>query len=166
MPCCKDMNALAQAILDGNLRAVREILHTTPEAACELAPSGRTMLELAQAKGIAQIVAALLCRRAPGADSFADHRGLLESCLREISTDWMMAGSYEGLEVTVWSLLANERAGITLDEEWGSFELAPQEVAEWLFMVEAAGGWPTANGFMALDEWLTYYACLPRPLNP
>jgi hypothetical protein len=53
------MTPLAQAILDRRSRSVREILRATPEAAREISLSGRTMLELARAKGSAEIVAVL-----------------------------------------------------------------------------------------------------------
>ena len=133
------------------------MLRAAPDAAREISPSGRTMLELARAKGIAEIVVVLLHQRAPGSESFEGHRELLEESLREVSQNWLLAGWYEGLELIVWSLVVGDRSSYSLGEGW-TLEFSGDEVVEWLFLAEAAQGWPTFDGFMQLDDWKKHYA--------
>ena len=156
------MQPLAQAILDGNVSAVRALLDATPHAAAETSDSGRSMFELARHKGIAEIVVLLLCRRAPGSEGFTEYAQLLTEYVHETSDAWMCASWYSDIEYILWSLVVGETESHLFSDGHEPLSFSPEEAAEWRFLAERACGWPTFEGWADMATWLALYEARSR----
>jgi hypothetical protein len=149
------MNPLLQAILDGRTAEVRSIAAARPHLLGERSSSGRLPLEVARAKGRADLQVALLRAGASPLGEVPDFCALLGEYLAELSSSTFAAGWLDGLEFIVWDAVAT---GAPLGDPEHFRPLSDDEIADLLFLAGRCGGWVTENGRrVPPSEWHALY---------
>jgi len=157
------MSPLIQSILDGRADDVRALAAAQPHLLNETSSSGRAPLELAAAKGRADLQAALLRAGAvprEGAPSFC---ALLQHYIAEVSSDTFAAGWLEDIEFLLWRAATT---GAPLGDPELIAPLSVAQGAELLFLAGRCGGWVTEDELhVPLDVWHARYAAWMEDRN-
>lgn len=148
---------LIQAILDGKIDVVRNLIKNNPEMLEIRSEIGSLPYEIAVDKGLADQRTALLRANAPGSESFEEYSELLIHYLGNISHDYACAGWLVDIEFIIWKIaFTNE----LLSDTTFRFNEIDEETKEDLrFLSQKVKGWAVWSDedkepvIVSFDKW-------------
>lgn len=148
---------LIQAVLDGRIDEVRNLIKKHPEMLGIRSESGSFPYQVAVKKGLANQQTALLRSEAPGSEDFTDYSGLLIHYLGDVSYCYALANWLYDIEFVVWKLaVLNE----PISDKWYDLNAMDEETKEDLrFLSQKAKGWAAWGDndrepvFVSLEKW-------------
>lgn len=148
---------LIQAVLDGRIDVVRDLIKNHPEMLSIRSESGRFPYEVAVKKGLANQQTALLRAEAPGSENFAEFSSLLIHYLSDISYDYGCAGWLGNIEFVIWQIVFTDDP---YSDEVVRWDMIDEETKKDLrFLCQKAKGWAAWSEvehdsvFVPLEKW-------------
>ncbi len=130
---------LIQAILDGQINKVRDLIKNHPEMLGMRSETGNLPYQISINKGLANQQTALLRANAPDSEKFEDYSELLIHYLSDISENYACASWLADVEFTVWKIVfANE---LVSPDCYGFHEMDEETKEDLRFLSQKANGW-------------------------
>jgi hypothetical protein len=148
---------LIQAILDGRINMVRDLIRNNPEMLGIRSEIGSLPYQIACNKGLVNQQTALIRANAPGSENFKAYSALLIDYLSEISENYACAGWLIDIEFIIWKVVFTKQL---LSDDCFRFNEIDEETKEDLrFLSQKANGWAgwtddeSEAVFVPLEKW-------------
>ncbi len=130
---------LIQAILDGRINIVRDLIKNNPEMLGICSEVGSLPYQIAVNKGLADQQTALLRAKALGSENFEDYSELLIHYLGDISYFYGLANWLYNIEFIVWKVVFNKELLSNYIE--GCHEIDEETKEDLRFLSRKVKGW-------------------------
>jgi hypothetical protein len=134
-----NVDKLATAILNGNIKAVRQIVGSDPSLASQKTRSNQFPIELAKEKGLKRIEAILLLTSADNKQLYQDNQlsDFIGHLISELSEDIYSAGWIDGIEKELWY----RSEGIDINPNENTSRIDKNEIDELRALANKLGYW-------------------------
>ncbi len=150
-------NPLINAILEGNIKDVRDLVRNNPELLSIRSKVGSLPYKIAVNKGLANQTTVLLKANACGSENFNDYQGLLTQYISDISHDFVCASWLSGIEFKLWEIIFENQ--LIKDDYLGLNELDEETKGDLRFLSQKCNGWimwseeKGCTIFVSLEKW-------------